>query len=1420
MRLVLRIIIWTLALIPPAATTVFGSNLIVTPASLSSYAGQTNIVLQAAGDVIFSGGSLVLPSLPSAGRLTIAAENDIIIQNNTRITAGLGWSVSFLAGNRITLDSGSGIEGVAGRITLNAKTVNQNGFVQVNSAQNHNGFIDIFASDSLNLGEHSQIVAPGDDSVSGSAGGTVTLKAGNNFSDAAGSFIVTAGGANGGNGGCIEISAPNIVSLNSVIDAGAQTGWSCGVFVLDPENIILGASGSTYGGTSGTINGTGNSGTLNVNVNTAFQNINAGQILLEASGNITLNTGTTWDLYASTGYKTSGLLTLEAHGNIVFANGALITDGNDWSVALKAGYNYANNSIQSGVGYIYLNGGNNGTGNGSIETASGSINLEAGNGIQIGSGTVSSSFGNVTWQAGGNLQFGDGSQITDGNNGAVNLEAGYNFANNAVQPGVGYIYLDGGLAGDGIGGSIQTAGGNINLTAGQDITVGAGYVITTGGGAVSTHALAGDIDTGSDAQGYYFVRNARSLNAAYNLQDGLGGISTAAGGNVTLIAGGDVTSVLPVNVGSASNPKIGYDYNGTEYSSLIFGGANADFSTAGSGTYGSQAGNVTIVAGGNVTGHYLVANGTGKIFAGVQMDANGNPETDASGNYLLGTAGSAGTDQINPNLALSLISGGWNVTAAQNIVLQEVRNPNGVFDINGGNAYVHYFNYQTGGYVNLNAGNLVQLGASLSILPRPTGIQIPFVYPPALNITAGAGGVCLIGSTAPFNQLILFPSPQGYSTINTTSGGSLVGSLPAISGAPQFFNLIVSDSGSSQYTSIASFGLNDHAATPVHLNSEMPINLNISGDMDMVLLGAPEAAQINVAGNMNNSCIQGINLAASDATSITVAGDINNSGAFTSVNLSQVAGAQPPNLSVLADAIGSNPSAATLAASFYYDPLTQMLTYQNVPGISLSSLLQELQNLTVQVYSNGIPQWADPPNDTVPLTTMVSVLNAADANALLAQYNVLGVPPYGAPGYSIGGGGQFNITARNLDLGISAGINSYGVGLYSVSGGYPLASLFTKGADINLNLSSNLTMYSSAIASLNGGNIYINAKGDINIGSGVYSITSTGNRGIFSGVPGDISVVAGGNVIVNESRIAAYDGGSLTVSSLNAGVNTGDGGSGIVNAGFFKVDPSTHQVSVWNPAIPGNGILATTFPTDAGQVVGNITVSAAQSILLGCNAVTQTPLNGTSGGAAVITLHAGGQIETIQTLETATNCVAVAGCGTVDLLAGVPPSFLNARVNINDLAAVAGTNVQFTVIAGGIAPLSYQWYKDGTSLSGETSASLYLSDIHRTDAGTYSIVVSNVTGTVTNDIQLHVLVPQLLTASFVQTNHTLSVSFGDADGGLPTTQDIASFVIETSANLVDWTPTNLLISTNASGGLLFQLPASEPGCSFYRVLSQ
>ena len=93
-------------------------------------------------------------------------------------------------------------------------------------------------------------------------------------------------------------------------------------------------------------------------------------------------------------------------------------------------------------------------------------------------------------------------------------------------------------------GAIKTSAGGINLLAGQNITVGSGYVITTGGGGINAQALAGSIYTGSDAQGYYFEPNASSIATAYDLGSGsnvkLGGISTAAGGDVNLTAGGSV----------------------------------------------------------------------------------------------------------------------------------------------------------------------------------------------------------------------------------------------------------------------------------------------------------------------------------------------------------------------------------------------------------------------------------------------------------------------------------------------------------------------------------------------------------------------------------------------------------------------------------------------------------------------------------------------------------------------------------------------------------------------------------------------------------------------------------------------------------------------------------------------------------------
>ena len=146
-----------------------------------------------------------------------------------------------------------------------------------------------------------------------------------------------------------------------------------------------------------------------------------------------------------------------------------------------------------------------------------------------------------------------------------------------------------------------------------------------------------------------------------------------------------------------------------------------------------------------------------------------------------------------------------------------------------------------------------------------------------------------------------------------------------------------------------------------------------------------------------------------------------------------------------------------------------------------------------------------------------------------------------------------------------------------------------------------LDMFSSSIASWNGGNISVNASGDVNAGSSVFTVNTFGARGIYSTGGGDVSVVAGGDVNVNGSRIATYDGGNITVESLNGSINAGTGASVPVGVTGYYEDPVTHAVYSTSPQIPFSGILALTFPAGtAGSypkslpdpVLGNILVEA------------------------------------------------------------------------------------------------------------------------------------------------------------------------------------------------------------------------------------
>ena len=66
-------------------------------------------------------------------------------------------------------------------------------------------------------------------------------------------------------------------------------------------------------------------------------------------------------------------------------------------------------------------------------------------------------------------------------------------------------------------------------------------------------------------------------------------------------------------------------------------------------------------------------------------------------------------------------------------------------------------------------------------------------------------------------------------------------------------------------------------------------------------------------------------------------------------------------------------------------------------------------------------------------------------------------------------------------------------------------------------------------------------------------------------------------------------------------------------------------------------------------------------------------------------------------------------------------------------SVAVGSAASFSVVAGGTAPLSYQWRKDGVAISGATSSTYSISSTATSDAGSYTVVVTNSAGTVTSN---------------------------------------------------------------------------------------
>jgi len=146
----------------------------------------------------------------------------------------------------------------------------------------------------------------------------------------------------------------------------------------------------------------------------------------------------------------------------------------------------------------------------------------------------------------------------------------------------------------------------------------------------------------------------------------------------------------------------------------------------------------------------------------------------------------------------------------------------------------------------------------------------------------------------------------------------------------------------------------------------------------------------------------------------------------------------------------------------------------------------------------------------------------------------------------------------------------------------------------------------------------------------------------------------------------------------------------------------------------------------------------ANTNLPGANSATLAILNAQASDAGfyhVIVTNLGGNI----TSQDAVLTVLV-------------PPFISAQPT--NVTAIAGNTVQFTVTAGGTAPLHYQWRLNGAELDSQNNAQLTLNSVQPVSAGNYTVVITNVAGSITSAVAVLIVnVPPFITSD--PTNQTV-----------------------------------------------------------------
>src|SRR5437879_1704171 len=206
--------------------------------------------------------------------------------------------------------------------------------------------------------------------------------------------------------------------------------------------------------------------------------------------------------------------------------------------------------------------------------------------------------------------------------------------------------------------------------------------------------------------------------------------------------------------------------------------------------------------------------------------------------------------------------------------------------------------------------------------------------------------------------------------------------------------------------------------------------------------------------------------------------------------------------------------------------------------------------------------------------------------------------------------------------------------------------------------------------------------------------------------------------------------------------------------GTYTIVPShagfTFSPSGQSMVINGANVTAANFTANAAAVGPTITTQPAnQTVTAGQTATFALVAGGTAplsyqwqkNGASIAGATAASYTTPATTTADSGSTFAVVvsnSAGTVTsaaatLTVSAAPVAPTITAQPANQTVTAGQTATFAVVAGGTAPLSYQWQKNGANIAGATSASYTTPATATSDSGSaFAVVVTNTAGTVTS----------------------------------------------------------------------------------------